>query len=256
VIKGFKEFIKRDLIDRVAYYNRLKKNTPVMVYQMGKVASSSIYHPLKKVYPGVVVHSHQFNQDAWYWEVRNLHKRYYKEEIPKFKIISLIREPIGRNISEFFHRFKQFGGIESEASDFSIDEILNLFNSKLDHDFPLNWFDKNFKKHFGLDVYQFPFPKNNGYTHYSAEKADVLLMYHNLEDSQKTDLINQFLSIDNFSVEVRNVGEKKSYSGTYSQFKKEAKLSKTYLDKMKNSKYFTHFYTPEYIESIIAKWQS
>ena len=72
-----KEFVKEDIVDKLNFYQKLDKATPILVYQMGKVGSSSIYHPLKKMYPGVVAHTHQFNQEAWYWEVRKLHELFY-----------------------------------------------------------------------------------------------------------------------------------------------------------------------------------
>ena len=107
----------------------------------------------------------------------------------RFKIISLVREPIGRNMSEFFHRFKMYTGTPFENHNYSLDDIRGLYLERLDHDFPLEWFDNNFKKHFGVDVYEKLFPKK-GYEYYGNSDIDILLMKHNLEDSLKERLIN------------------------------------------------------------------
>lgn len=220
---------------------------------MGKVGSSSIYHPLKKKYAGVVVHTHQFNQQAWYWEVRQLHKLFYNNQLTKFKIISLIREPIGRNVSEFFHRMIDYAGIDPEHEELSSAELLERFLKNLDHDFALNWFDDNFKRHFAIDVYKNKFPEI-GYSKFVNNGVEILIMKHDIPDKKKEDLINEFVDVTEFKVEQRNVGEAKAYRLMYKQFKTEVKLPFNYLNKMRDSKYFNHFYSQDYIERIIKKW--
>ena len=241
IFQKIKEFVKEDILDKVSFRNKLAKATPVLVYQMGKVGSSSIYHPLKKLYPGVVAHTHQFNQNAWYWEVRKLHELFYSGKQKQFKIISLIREPVGRNMSEFFHRFTQYAGVPIKKSTFSLEEIKDKFLENLNHDFPLDWFDDNFKHHFNIDVYKQPF-QDKGFEYYHTEDVQVLLMKHDLADSKKEALINDFLKLEDFKIQVRNVGDKKEYSSTYKKFKTEVKLPDWYFDKMYNSKYYKHFY--------------
>ena len=251
--RSVKEFLKEDIIDKVAFRINREKAVPVMVYQMGKVGSSSIYHPLKKVYPGVVVHTHQFNQTAWYWEVRKLHQLFYAKKQSAFKIISLIREPIGRNVSEFFHRSLQYANTDFKDSNIDVAKVLKLFLENLDHDFPLDWFDNNFKKHFGIDVYQKAFPKE-GYAQFEKGEVQVLLLKHDLADELKAQLINQFIGIQNFEIQVRNVGSKKPYKAAYKKFKAEATMPEAYLEKMLASKYFQHFYNQEKEQKVRADW--
>jgi len=248
-----KEFIKEDIIDKVAFHVKRKKATPVLVYQMGKVGSSSIYHPLKKVYTGIVAHTHQFNQNAWYWNVRKLHELYYNRGQTSFKIISLIREPIGRNVSEFFHRSLEYAKTDFKDPNIDVAEVMRLFLNNLDHDFPLDWFDNNFKKHFDIDVYEKPFPKR-GYDFFEKENVQILLLKHDLSDNLKEQLINQFLGIDNFKVQVRNVGDQKVYKAAYKKFKAEASMPESYLTKMLTSKYFQHFYNHDNAQKVRAVW--
>ena len=241
IFQKIKEFIKEELYDKFKFHKKLDKAVPVIVYQMGKVGSSSIYHPLKKAYHGVVAHTHQFNQNAWYWEVRKLHELFYSGKQKKFKIISLMREPVGRNVSEFFHRFTQYAGIPIKESTLSLEEIKVRFLDNLDHDFPLDWFDKNFKLHFEIDVYKKPFGEQ-GFSFYETENIQILLMKHDLSDKKKEALVNNFLGINRFKIQVRNVGDKKDYSATYKKFKSEVNLPNWYLQKMYDSKYYKHFY--------------
>lgn len=250
---SIKEWLKVATIDRLDFNKKIKLNIPVLVYQMGKVGSSSIYHPLKKSYSGVVGHTHQFNQEAWYLEVRKLHEMYYKNNLPRLKIVSLIREPIGRNVSEFFHRLKQYAGIDPKKDSMSVEQLLENFLNNLDHDFALEWMDNNLKSHFGIDVYQHVFPES-GYAYYENQGVEVLLMKHDILDSVKEEQIRSFLSMPDFKMEQRNIGSQKTYKNMYKAFKENVRLPHSYLNKMNSSKYFNHFYSPIYIEKVVNKW--
>ncbi len=248
-----KNFLK-DLFIKLTFPIKLRKAVPVLIYQMGKVSSSSIYHPLKKSYPGLVIHIHQFNEHCYFWEAREIYSYFKSGKQTTFKIISLIREPIGRNVSEFFHRFKMYAGVEFKENNLTLTQIREKFLSQIDHDYPLDWFDLNIKDHFGLDVYEKPFSKV-GYDYYKNNQIEMLVMKHDLDDDLKNNLIAKFLNIEQFKQEKRNVGESKEYRITYSEFRNTVKLPNDYLDKMRYSKYFKHFYSTEYIENVLSKWK-
>lgn len=84
-------------------------NNAILVYQPGKVASSSIKKALDKVYKGPVVHLHSFERDhgehSLNRERKNLRQ---KGDLPKVKIISLVRDPLSRNLSAFFQNLHKF----------------------------------------------------------------------------------------------------------------------------------------------------
>ena len=53
-----------ELIQRMSFKRRLKKYTPILIYQMGKVGSTSVYKSLLRYYPGIVIHTHGFSEDC------------------------------------------------------------------------------------------------------------------------------------------------------------------------------------------------
>ena len=59
---------------QVMYPILLKRATPVLVYQMGKVGSSSVGKSLAASYPGIAVNAHDFSNSHHKWTVRRLYR--------------------------------------------------------------------------------------------------------------------------------------------------------------------------------------
>ena len=111
----------------------------------------------------------------------------------------------------------------------------------------------NIKLNFGIDVYDIPFPEE-GFFITENENIDLLVMRHDIKDSQKEKLIKKFLGINNFTLSNTNIGDEKDYSSTYNKFK-TLSIPDDYLDKMLNSKYTKHFFLND-IDTIRNKWKS
>ncbi|MDH3342723.1 MAG: putative capsular polysaccharide synthesis family protein [Gammaproteobacteria bacterium] len=250
--KAFRKFGKnlRKTVKRFFFRRKLSKATPVFIFQMGKVASSSIYSSLHHQYPGAVGHAHHIGSDNWHSE--ELYN--WAKNGNSLKIISPIREPIGRNISAFFQCFDMITGELFDPSKYTTDELFDLFIKKQDHDVPLNWFDDNIKKYFNIDVYSTDFP-DNGTATYSSGNVSLLILRIDIDDSEKERTINEFLNIDNFRLKNRNLSEGKEYNHAYKTLKQQLKLPDSYLKKMTNSKFFRHFYPEKEINKITEKFR-
>lgn len=63
--KAFRGFGKnlRKFIKRYFFRRKLNKVTPVFIFQMGKVASSSIFSSLTDQYSGAIGHAHHIGND-------------------------------------------------------------------------------------------------------------------------------------------------------------------------------------------------
>ncbi|MCW8830063.1 MAG: hypothetical protein OQK32_00915, partial [Gammaproteobacteria bacterium] len=55
----------RKSVKRYFFRKKLNKKTPVFIFQMGKVASSSIFSSLTEQYSGAVAHAHHIGDDNW-----------------------------------------------------------------------------------------------------------------------------------------------------------------------------------------------
>ena len=238
--------------ERARLERRLSRATPIIIYQMGKVGSTSIYHSLSKLYPGVVLHAHDFSSQHEDWRVRRLY-RWARAGERSLNLISLIREPIGRNVSAFFENFLRDTGIPYEQANFSLDELRRIFLANYRHEIPLDWFDKHIRRNFGIDVYATPFPEC-GYATYAQGKVRLLVLRSEVNDRQKTEVIKEFLGLPEFEIFNRNVGEDKLYAETYRQFKEKVKLPRDYVTKLCESRYFTHFYSRDVIDQMRRRW--
>ena len=183
------------------------------------------------------------------------------------KIVTLVREPVSRNVSAFFdllevnnagsgerHTVKSGYGFEVVVDAKNPQELEALFLEKFDHETPLVFFDREFKGELGIDVFSGEFPTSKGYQIIENEKAQVLLL--RLEDLNKCGpgAFKEFLDIDGFSIVKANVGNEKPYNNIYRNFLNTAVLPQSYLDEMYNSKYTRHFYSSKEISRFRAKW--
>ena len=236
------------------FWVSLRSNhTPVLIYQMGKVGSSSLYFSLRNYCP-VVIHCHRWEEDYPDWRVRQLYKMICleKKQVP-LKIISLTREPISRNISGFFQTFEHRTGVPYAQHNFAFEEIIEIFLSRYDHDKCFSWFNEKILNVFGINVYGTPFPES-GIATYKKGKIELLVMRSEISDEQKIKTVEKFLGITNFQLKNKNIGAKKEYAETYKLFKEQVQLPLDYINKMCDSQYFNHFYSQEEVESVRKKW--
>ena len=242
---------------------------PVIVYQMGKVGSRSVGDSLKNCGIFPLFHVHRINLE----NIKQVENEYIgrglnppHEKSGKFlnknicrrnkkaKFITMVREPVSRNISAFFENHKRFTGVEYGSKDFKIEKLTEIFMTEYIHDVPLTWFDKEIKLTLGIDVYEHPFPAEKGYSTICKGNFELLILKLEISDKIKQKAISDFINIPDFELKKSNVSNKKIYSETYKQFKKKIALPHSYLERMLNSKYSRHFYTDSEIDAIWSKW--
>jgi len=250
----------------------INTNNPVLVYQMGKVASSSVFKSLKKV-PGIhAFHIHRLNPEN-IASVREehilrgdlppdenegiyLYKKLFQFRKKPARIVTLVREPVSRNISAFFQNLISFEKIPNAHEIIGIENLLSNFVQKYNHDVPLKWFDIEMKSTTGIDVYQHSFPRHKGYQCINAPPYILLIMRHDLDDRIKEKLIADFLEIKSFHIYRLNEASSKEYAEIYKKFINSISLSDDYLHKMLNSKYAHHFFTKNERMTIYKQWST
>lgn len=259
---------------------------PLLVYQMGKVGSTTVEHSLKATHLSKpIFHVHTLTiggiekaEELYYGKYRGVFRKsllpgtrhlfishYLRSKLEtgrldlheKWKIVTLTRDPIARNISgffegitlrtpDFYERYK-IGSIKNE-------DLIDSFLQKYNHDEPLIWFDTELKAVFGVDVYSESFPKSKNYKIYHGQLADVLVLRSEGLNRCYSDAFKEFLNLDEFMLINSNEASSKQYSIIYRNFLNSVVLPATYIDKMYTSKYVNHFYTEQEITTFKAKW--
>ncbi len=271
---------------------------PILIYQMGKVGSSSIRNSLFRCpdpRTRLVLNSHEYfpvrdrdpNRIALEPEYRNMlareiaheqhvyqqrslrqrmgrrfREKFYAEMIyrryvqPKrrLKVITLVREPVANNISMFFQVLYQYLGQDVQPVACDTDELIDVFIERYMHSRPLTWLDAEIKTHFGIDVFQLPFPIERGYTTISQDNVSLLVLRCDLDDRAKGRAIADFIGLDKFEIVRSNVASDKNYAIPYSMFKQRIKLPPPLLDQMYDSKFARHFFSKEELDLFREQW--
>ena len=244
--------IKCELVKSVSNDSQIIDD--ILIYSMGKVASSSVDRTLKKCGYNTK-HFHYYEGD-YNSEESSVYSQMNLVSLKNHdvKIVTLTRDPIARNISAFFQNIDKFCSIEEGMPDLST--LLDVFHSKYNHKIPLEWFDKEFKKNTGIDVYEYKFDKVKGYLVIEGQYPRVLIIKSEISDDYKLKGLQDFLCdfvVPQFILQ-SNRSENKNYAEVYKLFLQNVCFDENVVDDIYSSKYAKHFYTDEELNRFKSRW--
>ena len=242
----------------------------ILVHQMGKVGSRSVVNALERIGQWEIVHLHQLNKETLlklriFHEQRGLEIPLHIHEAERIQrdlidskqplcIITMVREPIARNISAFFQNLEFYNIHRKNINVKNIDDVIQTFLSEYDHTVPLDWFDQQVKKPLGLDVYQYPFPHQKGYQIINKDLIHMLIIKCEIDDMKKVEAITKFFGISSFRFKRYNEASTKNYARAYKSFKRKIRMPVEYIENMCQSCYMRHFYSQKEILDIKDYW--
>lgn len=227
----------------------------ILVYQMGKVGSISIQASLRRL--GFKTgHAHYLwmtHRGEYNTSKPGLVKEILKRD-RQWNVVSLVREPVSRNISAFFQKIELYYP-EYRAYEYKPD-VVNAFLNNYDHFWPLVWYDLEMFPLFQLDIYEHEFEHTKGYTVY--RNANVNLLILRLEDMDRVieQAFNEFVGLRSVKPTLSNYTTNRyRVAQMYRDFKDTARFPKEYLDWMYESRYARYFYTQEEIVNFRNIWR-
>jgi hypothetical protein len=261
--------------------SNIKANT-IIVYQMGRVGSNSIKESLEQAYRSraantKVLHGHYLNNfeelekraktdlenptnfiEGINSTARALRQSMMKmHEDQRLKLISLVRDPVARNVSTFCFALNGFlPGWEKKVAEhaLTIDELHRIFLSKRAYVLTaFYWFEEQMEPVFDIDVYATPFPRERGYQIYSSSKADLLLLRLESLDHCAKEAFHEFLGLPDFKLSNINRGDDLKTGELYRLFKKKP-LPYDYIEWTYSFRLARHFYTEEELRRFAATW--
>ncbi len=249
---------------------------PVVIHQMGKVGSKTIESSLAALELGApLCHCHLLNgldrieentrrtrSDpretlAQIQHGRRLVKTILGTPYIRCRVISLVRDPVARNISAFFQNLTEFlPDVFRRYADgeLTVEELHEVFLNHYDHDIPLAWFGRQLQPVFGIDVFASEFPKERGYAVYAAENVSLLVIKLEMLDECAADAMRDYLGLQDFVLKHANVAEDKEYKDIYKAFLRSIVLPDDYLNRMYESALARHFYTDAELQQFRARW--
>lgn len=243
---------------------------PVLVHTMGKVGSSSIAKALEAQPYLEVYQIHQLNADNIAHSTAHHVSKGLK--VPKHlavsrhvidniltghrpvSLITLVRDPVARNISSFFQNL-YLHGVKERVNSRPPEELIETFYTSYNHEIPLKWFDVQVKEPLGIDVFTQPFPMEMGFLRIKTDKLDMLILRSETPDPRKQAALQDFLGLKDLDMATENVSSnKKQYGRAFKAFLDQVCFPADYVSKMYQSKYAAHFYTALERDLLAAKW--
>lgn len=222
----------------------------VFVYQSKKVGSVSVSSSAKAA--GIyAVHVHNFG-------FTKLEPCFLRNMIKKVsgKVISIVREPIARQISLLWH---YWGTATSEFMNEnrykSLEEIENQFYAIPNREDEFEWYLKEFKDVLNINVYEYPFDKELGYSIIEKDGISLLLLKTECLNDLES-VLGQFLGVKEFELVKGNIASYKKYKYAYQNYLQNVKIPRQFFDYYYcNNQYMDHFYTKEEKESFYQRWK-
>lgn len=244
-----------------------KGELPILVYQVGKVGSSTVYYSLKSA-GHRCEHVHRIAPE----NIEKVAEDRRRRGLPvkderlglaiahrlnradgKVRIVTMVREPLSRNMSAFFQNLTDYYG-GSPLDSIPVDEAIRRFLEEYPHHVPLEWFDTEFERVTGVCLFNYPFPFEKQWTVVSEGRFEILVLRVEASDEVKAEALRSFLGLADLKLVRANVGEGKDYAKLYEDFRRRIRLPEDYVDRMLGSKYARHFYSPDELERARASW--
>lgn len=253
---------------------------PILIYQMGKVGSTSVAESLRRLQlPNQVINIHFLSVDL------GLHKRLHRKSglfpfpyhlymgtalrrqllaNPGFpvRIISLVRDPIAFKVSNLFQNPSftkalirdESGAIDPHKATRFIERGLVVPNA---FSYMNDWFDREIKSVFGIDVLLNPFPAGLGYGSFSNGMARALVLQLESLNTVGAAAIATFLGLSSPVPIVRsNERLKSAESQIYNQVLNSLRIKSSVCEAIYSTPFPRHFYSPSALAGFAARWSS
>ncbi|MDE6054178.1 MAG: hypothetical protein K2G55_10535 [Lachnospiraceae bacterium] len=285
--------IRNQVQAKIDIYKLLLQNpddkTPVIVYQPGKVGSNTVHYSLVKC--GVkAIHSHGIEYPSIFSRNPAMKQGLIEciKSVKKVKMITLVREPISKDIGHFFQKidfelpdagwiikgllaksFQQsFLNYLSIVSPFDFTEHgqkqefekklichIDTIGQRNVNGALWGWFDEELKNNLGIDILKEKFDAERGYSIINHDNIELLVI--KLEKLNGLEgVIGDFIGNQQFKILNDNVAETKSYKYIYRQFQEEVVLPREYVNFYYNDNPYTnHFYSADERAAYYEKWK-
>ncbi len=272
------ERVKRALSLYANYF--VFRRTPILVYSVERSGSVALLHTLQSqglfalgahyLSPEKLA-QHRSGSAVW------ASKHIVGKRKPA-KIITMVRRPIDNMLSTFAREhYGQQGSVDTEAAGLASPAELSqdFCQSYLQSDrylHPLQWFETEFQSALGIDVYQHPFDQEGRFSCFREGPFEVLMLGTELENSQKSKRVADFLGIP--QLEISNPalasqtsasnkqsrlppgkpGSQTAYAEQYKLLKQHVEIPKEYLENIVDSRFVQHFFSEQEREAIRLKY--
>ena len=284
-----REVIGKNRLRRNGFLRLLTDENSYLVLNPTKVGSMTICKSLRQI-GRLPFHCHTLvsvsdifdsltgTKGMW----RDYRRRLLESQRPgkRLRIITGVREPISRDISQYWHvfdswviywnEFESYPSMQESCLEFikkytwlppAPDEVLSPaygyydgFRQNRKYGWEFDWYDQCLKRELGVDVYAYPFDREKGYTVIQTDFVEIFLYrMENLNDLEKE--LAEFVGSPDFRLTNTNTSMDKEYLFAYKEFMKTFNPPQELIDfYYKGNPYMDHFYTEEQKKEMLKRW--
>jgi hypothetical protein len=246
----------------------------VLVYSAPKTASTSVADALERLDAFTVIKVHHL-QPAFFWPgvaspLVNRHGGMRHKAIQQrptrallqrhpgpVRTVSLIREPIGFNVSNFtyFGRGYWLRTCWRSAPWMGSDELLRRFLSSFPHGASEAWWKHEFVPSTGIDPLSQPFDAERGWQVVRSGRFESLLIRADIPDDEKSRALRAFLGRDDVPTPERlNPNEEQSPPVLAARLRQAIRGCPEYVERLMEMPSVRHFWTDGQRRAIIDGW--
>lgn len=164
------------------------------------------------------------------------------------RVITIVREPIARNISAFFQNLHAF----ALSHEVPTDQLVEAFKTRYPHNVPLEWFDRELNDGVDFDIFAESFDRDARVGRYSKNAFEFLIMRMDAELGRQQTEVSEFVG-QPVSLVIENSSKTKPYAAAYQAFKNHLSLEPEYVERMYNSKFAKHFWTENELSQLAER---
>ena len=279
----YRSYRTAELYEALKSRRGLRRKAPVVVYQMGKVGSVTVHRSLSACPQIAPLHIHFLSHARIRWKLKK-HARLFPQThvIPphlcdslflrrhldlgrmdhRWKIVTLIRDPLARTLSAFFQTMPQehrdYGfdhKLETMTPEALVVDLAPIFERWAEtYISPEAWLNEELKGVFGLDVLAREFPVEESYGIYEEGRLPVLLIKLERLDDCASRAFQEFLGLREFTLIRGNEAASKKYAPVYRAFRELQIVPEAQLERIYGSDLVRRFYSEAEIAAFRQRW--
>jgi hypothetical protein len=242
-------------------------NAPVLLWQMGKVGSTSIWDALDKA--GLcpiqlhVLATERLDAVAREYEERGFSVPGHLEDArrvqslvadpnQKLRVISLVRDPVARNLSGLFETWDVYPPSFDEGDNLA--GLAEWFVMNFDYAV-LKWFEDEIESKLGISVYDYEFDRVRRQLVIETDRARILVLRSEDTQESKKRSLEDFLQVSGIEIGFSNVSDSKPKADLWKRMRRSAKVSSILANLVYESRLVQHFYSAAEIRALREEWK-
>lgn len=161
--------------------------------------------------------------------------------------ITLVREPVARNLSAFFENLHLAPEGIRDSSD--PDLLARRFLGRYPQDLPLTWLDRELRGEAGIDAYDVPFDPARGW----VRQGNLILMRSDCPDAVKSRVLSEALG-RRIGVGRANDSAAKPYRRLYCEVERRVAFPAETTRRLYGSRYARQFWSAEELAGFARRW--